>query len=76
MSSPMPSQLRSRTPDGIGIGTPRSVHPDARRLTGDAKARGGRDLEDGSRLMRQGRAISGRVATDAASPDVFDERRE
>jgi hypothetical protein len=46
------------------------------RLAGDANARGGRDLEDGPRLMREAGAISGRVAANAAGADVFGERRE
>ena len=60
----------------IGVGTARGMDPDARRLAGDANARGGRDLEDGPRLMRQGSAISRRVAANAAGADVFGERRE
>jgi hypothetical protein len=52
------------------------VDSNPRRLTGDANARGRRDLEDGSRLMREAGAISGRVAANAACADVFGERRE
>ena len=58
----------------VGIGTTRGMDTNPRRLAGDANARGGRDLEDGPWLMREGRAISGCVATHAASPDVFGQR--
>ena len=67
------AQARARR---IGVWTPRSMDTDARRLPRDAETGGGRDLEDGSRLMRQRRLVSGRVAADAAGPDVFRERRE
>jgi hypothetical protein len=60
----------------VGIGTSRGMDTNPRRLAGDANARGRRDLEDGPRLMRESRAISGRVAADAACADVLDKRRE
>ena len=60
----------------VGIGTTRGMDPSPRRLAGDANARGGRDLEDGPRLMREAGAISGRVAANAAGADVFGEGRE
>jgi hypothetical protein len=60
----------------VGIGTARGMDSHSRRLPGYANARGGRDLKDGSWLMREAGAISGRVAADAACADVFDERRE
>ena len=55
----------------VGIGTTRGMDSNPRRLAGDANARGRRDLKDGSRLMREAGAISGRVAADAACADVF-----
>jgi hypothetical protein len=60
----------------VGIGTTGSMDSNPRRLAGDANARGGRDLEDGPRLMREAGAISGRVAADAACADVFGQCRE
>src|SRR3984885_13821504 len=60
----------------VGIGTARGMDSHPRRLTGDADARGGTDLEDGPRLMREGRAISGGVAANAAGADVLGEGRE
>src|SRR5262249_47213822 len=57
----------------IGIGAPRGMDPDARRLASDAKARFSRNLEDRPRLMRQGAPISRRIAADAASPQLSDQ---
>src|SRR5271155_3307247 len=53
-----PEPLAQADAGRIGEGASRDVNPDARRLAGDAEARDVRDLEDGSRLMWQGTAVS------------------
>ena len=60
----------------IGVWTPRGMDPDARRLAGDANARGGRDLKNRPWLMWQRRAVNWRIPTDAACPDLFGQRGE
>src|SRR5208337_1136315 len=42
-----PEPLAQADAGWIGEGAPRGMNPGARRLAGDAEARGGRDLEDG-----------------------------
>src|ERR1700690_2365282 len=59
----------------VGIGTARGMDANPRRLAGDANARGGRDLEDGPRLMREAGAASGGGAANAAGGGGFCERR-
>src|ERR1700729_3049678 len=49
----------------IGVGAPRSMHPDARSLTGDAEAGGGWGLGDRPRRMRPRRPASGGTRTQA-----------
>ena len=54
----------------IGVGAPRGMNPNTRRLTGDAQACGLRDLEDGPRLVGQANAVSRRIATEPAGANL------
>ena len=71
-----PEPLAQADAGRIGEGAPRGVNADARRLAGDAEAGGGRDLESGSRLMGQGSAVSGRIATKPAGANLFGDHLE